>query len=91
MGEHKLSREDIREILKLRRAGYSVKELGEEYGVSYQRIHQLTVGVNPEGKCRYCGMKIGKGTICSDCCQKRKLVRELLATANLIKKKAGRG
>ena len=43
-----------------------------------------------EHKCRYCGAKVNYGTLCAECYKKRKLVRELLALANMIKEKAGR-
>lgn len=91
MEGQKLFKEDVTEMLKLRRLGFTVKEISEKYGVSQQRVYQITSGVKLiQGKCRYCGIKVNKGTICSDCFKKLKLVRELLATANLIKEKAGR-
>lgn len=90
MEGQKLFSEDIREIVKLRRLGYTVNEISEKYGVSQQRVYQLTAGVHPEGRCRYCGVKITRGTICGECSKKRRLVRELLALANMIKEKAGR-
>lgn len=38
----KLSDQDVRAILDFRAAGYSHKRLAEHYGVSVQRIHQIT-------------------------------------------------
>lgn len=42
-----------------------------------------------EYRCKYCGAKTAKySTICVNCSQKRKLVRELLRLVNDIKEKA---
>lgn len=87
----KLTKEQREEIIELRKQGKSIRELSVNYGVSYAYVYNITHDTIPEGKCRYCGNKVANyGTICSACHQKKPLVKELLALANLIKKKAGR-
>ena len=87
----KLTTEQRDEIIELRKQGKSIKELSAGYGVSYAYVYKITHDIVPEGKCRYCGAKAAPySTICSACCQKKPLVKELLALANLIRKKAGR-
>lgn len=87
----KLTKEQREEIIELRKQGKSVKEICAGYGVTRDYVYKLVNGVVYEGVCRYCGRKVtNNGTICTLCCHKRPYVRELLALANLIKKKAGR-
>lgn len=90
MGQKKVSTEELKEMLELRAQGRTIRDLSKKYGISYQRVHQLTIGVTPQGICRYCHTKINKGTICSECFRKLQKVRELKAIGNLILRKAGR-
>lgn len=90
MAQKKISTEELKEMLELRAQGQTIRDLSKKYGVSYQRVHQLVMGVLPQGVCRYCHMKTNNGTICSECSKKLVLVRKLKAIGNLILKKAGR-
>lgn len=90
MGQTKIPKEKIKELINLRKQGWTISDLSKKYEITYQRVHQLTEGVLPQGICRYCYAKINKGTICSECSKKLPLVKELKAIGNLILKKAGR-
>lgn len=90
MGQTKISKEKIKELIELRKQGVNISDLSKQFGISYQRAQQLTAGVLPQGICRYCKKKVNRGTICSECFRKLKVVRELKAIGNLILKKAGR-
>lgn len=90
MGKTKISKEEIKDMLKLRKQGWTISDLSKRYELSYQRVHQLTEGVLPQGICRWCHTKVSRGTICGECSRKQTLVRELKAIGNLILKKAGR-
>ena len=91
MAEKNLSKDEIKEMLNLRRQGWTMHDLGIKYGVTYQRVQQLTSGVIPQGECKYCGAKTQKyQTICVSCYAKLKLVRELKQIGELIKSKTKR-
>lgn len=40
-------------------------------------------------KCKYCGQKARNGDVCSDCWEKLKLVRKLLAMVKAAKEEGG--
>ena len=90
MGKTKISKEELKDMLNLRKQGWTISDLSKRYELSYQRVHQLVAGVLPQGICRYCGAKLSGGTICCECSRKLPLVKELVAIGNEIKRKLGR-
>lgn len=88
----KVNKEQVAEMLELKKQGKSIKEISEIYGITYQRVYQLVnAKYRKVCKCIYCGAVTGNiGNICSQCRQKRKAWRELHALACHIKKLARR-
>ena len=84
--------EAIADIKEMRKNGASVKDIAAKYNIAVSTTFKLLQGIPlPKKKkeqkhCKYCGVKIDGGELCSACHYKLKLVRKLLALGEVIRK-----
>ena len=86
--------EAIADIKEMRKNGASVKDIAAKYNLAIPTIFKLLRGIpqpkkekeNVQKYCKYCGVKICGGDMCSSCYQKLKEVKKLIALGQVIRK-----
>ena len=93
MPKIKINEEATADIREMRKNGASVKDIAAKYNIAVSTTFRLLRGEEKPKKakrkvenCRYCETKISAGYVCSECGRKIKLVREILALGQVIRK-----
>lgn len=88
----KINEQAAADMKEMRKKGASVKDIAAKYNIAVSTTFKLLQGiplpkkVKEQRYCKYCGVKIEGGDLCSGCHYKLKLVRKLLALGQVIKK-----
>ena len=85
----KIDEKDKADIREMRKNGAKVKDIAAKYDISVQLVYLVTEDIKPKKEacvCKWCGTKLKDGYSCSNCRERVRLVRKIVALGQVIRK-----